>query len=70
MQHLGAIGENIMSDEGKKLDRDTWAIGGGVLLGLGVGFFFLHQSALYFIGCLIAGIGIGLFSTAILSKIK
>ena len=59
-----------MSDERNKLDKSTWAIGGGVLLGLGVGFFFLHQSALYFIGSLIAGLGVGLFVTAILSKIK
>ena len=59
-----------MSDVSNKLDKSTWAIGGGVLLGLGVGFFFLHQSALYFIGSLIAGIGVGLFATAILSKIK
>ena len=31
-------------DERKK-DRSTWAVGGGVLLGIGVGFFFLHASA-------------------------
>ena len=59
-----------MNDEGKKMDKDTWAIGGGVLLGLGVGFFFLQQSALYFVGSLMAGLGVGLFVTAILSKIK
>jgi hypothetical protein len=59
-----------MSDEGNILDKGTWAIGGGVLLGLGVGFFFLQQSALYFIGSLIAGLGIGLIVTAILSKVK
>lgn len=59
-----------MSDEDKKSDKTTWAIGGGLLLGLGVGFFFLHQSALYFIGSLIAGLGFGLSVTAILSKIK
>jgi len=59
-----------MSDVSNKLDKSRWAIGGGVLLGLGVGFFFLHQSALYFIGSLIAGLGVGLFVTAILSKIK
>ena len=58
-----------MSEDGKKRDKDTWAIGGGVLLGLGVGFFFLHQSALFFVGSLIAGLGLGLFITAILSKI-
>jgi len=59
-----------MSDVSNKLDKSRWAIGGGVLLGLGVGFFFLHQSALYFIGSLIAGLGVGLFATAIISKIK
>jgi hypothetical protein len=30
----------------RKDDRSTWAIGGGLLLGLGVGFFFLRESAL------------------------
>jgi hypothetical protein len=60
----------IMSDVSNKSDKTTWAIGGGVLLGLGVGFFFLHQSALYFVGSLLAGLGVGLLATAILSKIK
>ena len=45
-----------MSDNGDKSDKSTWAIGGGVLLGLGVGFFFLGQSALYFVGSIIAGV--------------
>jgi hypothetical protein len=58
-----------MSDVSKS-DKTTWAIGGGVLLGLGVGFFFLHQSALYLVGSLIAGLGVGLLAAAILSKIK
>ncbi|NVK44184.1 MAG: hypothetical protein HWE39_23330 [Oceanospirillaceae bacterium] len=49
-------------------DKTTWAIGGGALLGLGAGFFFLHQSALYFTGSLIAGLGIGLIVSAILSR--
>lgn len=59
-----------MKHEDNKSDKSTWATGGGLLLGLGAGFFFLHQSALYFIGCLIAGLGVGLFATAILSKMK
>ena len=59
-----------MSNESNKSDKTTWAIGGGVLLGLGVGFFFLHQSALYLVGSLIAGLGAGLLAAAILSKIK
>ena len=31
------------------LDKSSWAVGGGVILGLGVGFFLLEQSALYFV---------------------
>jgi hypothetical protein len=50
-----------------KPDRSTWAIGGGLLLGLGVGFFFLKQSALVFVGSMIAGLGLGLITTSILS---
>ena len=51
-------------------DKSTWAIGGGVILGVGVGFFFLQQSALYFVGCILAGLGVGLIATSILSKMK
>lgn len=47
-------------------DRSTWAIGGGLLLGLGVGLFFLQQSALIFVGCMLAGLGLGLLITAII----
>ena len=57
-----------MSKSKKDIDKSTWAIGGGVLLGLGVGLFFLHLSALFFVGSLIAGLGVGLFVTAIISK--
>jgi hypothetical protein len=63
------IGQNhggvIMAEKSK--DKSTWAIGGGVLLGLGVGLFFLQESALYFIGCLIGGLGLGLMVTAFLA---
>jgi hypothetical protein len=51
-------------------DKSTWAIGGGTLLGLGTGFFFLQTSALIFVGCLLAGIGLGLMVTAIISGRK
>ena len=51
-------------------DKTSWAIGGGVLSGLGIGFFLLHQSALYFVGSLIAGLGAGLIVAATLSKIR
>lgn len=58
-----------MSDTENK-NKDSWAIGGGILLGLGVGFFFLEQSALYFVGSMIAGLGFGLVLSSVLSKFK
>ncbi len=56
-----------MSENNRVRDKANWAIGGGVLLGLGVGLVLLHYSPLAFVGSLIAGIGIGLIITAILS---
>ena len=43
-----------------KMDKSSWVIGGGAMLGIGVGFFLLHISALYFVGSTMAGIGLGL----------
>ena len=62
-----------MSD--KKEDRSTWAIGGGVLMGVGVGFLFFDraapaETAIPFVGCVIAGLGLGLIVTSILSSLK
>ena len=54
----------------KKDDKSTWAIGGGLLLGLGIGFFFLQVSALAFIGSMLAGLGLGLVITSIISSKK
>ena len=51
-------------------DKSTWATGGGLLLGLGVGFVFLQTSALYFVGSIIGGLGLGLIVTAIISSKK
>lgn len=51
-------------------DRGSYAIGGGTMIGLGVGFFFLRESPLYFVGCLLLGIGLGLMVAAILSRKK
>ena len=59
-----------MDEKDIYLDRSTWAVGGGVLLGLGVGFFFLEKSALAFVGCILGGIGLGLLVTSILSTLK
>ena len=52
----------------KEEDKSTWAIGGGLILGIGVGFFFLQQNALAFVGSILAGLGIGLIITTIVSK--
>jgi hypothetical protein len=51
----------------KKNDKSTWAIGGGILIGIGVGFFFLQKSPLAFVGSMLAGLGIGLVITALIS---
>ena len=50
-------------------NRSSWAVGGGLLLGLGVGFLFLPESALAFVGSTIAGLGIGLIIAAVVSAI-
>jgi hypothetical protein len=52
----------------KSNDKSTWAVGGGLFIGLGAGFFFLNRSALAFVGCLFAGLGLGLTMTSILSS--
>ncbi|KYK25523.1 hypothetical protein AYK26_05815 [Euryarchaeota archaeon SM23-78] len=54
----------------KKEDKSTWATGGGLLIGLGVGFFFLKVSALAFVGCILAGLGLGLVITSLISGVK
>jgi hypothetical protein len=53
----------------KNMDnKSAWAVGGGLLMGLGVGFFFLQGSPLAFVGSLLAGLGLGLLIAAILSR--
>ncbi|MBN2103569.1 hypothetical protein JW835_05955 [bacterium] len=59
-----------MEKSDKRNDRSLWAVGGGLLLGMGAGFFFLQKSALAFVGCIIIGLGLGLMVTAVLSKVK
>jgi uncharacterized membrane protein len=51
-------------------DKSSWAIGGGVILGLGVGFFFLRTDALWFVGCMMIGLGLGLLISALISSKK
>ena len=46
--------------------RGSLAIGGGTLIGIGVGFAFLRVSALLFVACLLAGLGLGLVIAALI----
>ena len=46
------------------------AIGGGMLLGLGSGFFLLQMNALYFVGSILAGLGLGLIIASLVTKEK
>ena len=59
-----------MDNTKKKDDKSTWATGGGVLLGIGIGFFFLQESALAFVGSILVGMGLGLMVTSIISAVK
>ena len=54
----------------KKDDKSSWAIGGGTLIGIGVGFFFLQESPLAFVGSVLSGLGLGLVITSIISSKK
>jgi len=49
-------------------DKGSLAIGGGVILGLGVGFFFLRADALWFVGCIMIGLGLGLLVSSFVSN--
>ena len=58
----------MQQDKGKdKVDVGGFAIGGGVMLGLGAGFFVLKSSVLAFVGCIIGGVGAGLLAAAVLT---
>ena len=54
----------------KMTDKSTWAVGGGLLMGVGAGFFFLKDSALAFVACVLLGLGFGLVITTIVSAIS
>jgi hypothetical protein len=60
--------ERFVEKSKENADRSTWAIGGGLLIGLGVGFFFLQHSALAFVGCTLSGMGVGLTITSLISN--
>ena len=49
-------------------NKRNWPIGGGLLLGMGIGFFFLQSNPLAFVGCMMGGLGLGLILTSVLSS--
>jgi hypothetical protein len=49
-------------------DKGTWVIGGTTLVGIGVGFFLLQQSALFFVASILIGIGVGLVIASLISR--
>ena len=59
-----------MDKSNNKDDKSTWAIGGGLFIGMGVGFIFLKESALAFVGSMFIGLGLGLMITSIISRVK
>jgi len=59
-----------MEKDNNNSDKSTWAVGGGLLIGLGAGFFFLQTSALAFVGSIIGGLGLGLIITSVLSSLN
>ena len=54
----------------KKSDKSTWIIGGTTLIGIGVGFIFLQQSALLFVASILIGIGVGVVIVSLTSRDK
>jgi hypothetical protein len=52
----------------KKDVKSSWAVGGGLMLGIGAGFFFLPGSPFAFVGCILGGIGLGLMVAALTSS--
>ena len=57
-----------MTTNGSWRDRGAWAVGGGTLVGLGVGFLFITTSVFAFVACLLIGIGAGLLIASLLPK--
>jgi hypothetical protein len=53
-----------------KNDKDSWAIGGTTLVGIGVGLIFLKTSAIFFVASILIGIGSGLVIASFLSRLK
>ncbi|MFC2150816.1 multidrug transporter [Calditrichota bacterium] len=49
-------------------EKSYMIVGGTTMVGIGVGFFFLQTSPLYFVACILIGIGVGLALETLTSK--
>ncbi len=50
------------------MKQNAILIGSGLMLGMGVGFFFLRSNPLAFVGCLFLGLGLGLLLPSLIGK--
>ena len=57
-----------MDKSNKKGDKSTWAIGGGVLIGVGAGIFYIKTYPLGIVAFTLIGIGLGLIVASIISR--
>jgi len=57
-----------MDKSNKKEDKSTWAIGGGVLIGVGAGIFYIKTYPLGIVAFTLIGIGLGLIVASIISR--
>ena len=57
-----------MDKTNKKEDKSTWAIGGGVLIGVGAGIFYIKTYPLGIVAFTLIGIGLGLIVASIISR--
>ena len=53
-----------------KNNKSAWVIGGTTLIGIGVGFIFLRESALLFVASILIGIGVGVVIASLTSREK
>ena len=51
-----------------KNDKSAWIIGGSMLIGMGVGLFFIHKFPIAFVAYIFLGLVLGLMITDILSR--
>lgn len=57
-----------MNKISEKNDLGALIIGGTTLIGLGVGFILLQQSALFFVASILIGVGIGLVLASVYGR--